>query len=77
MYTQSYQSTINFLANRAPALPVTGGKTTNFFPWAEDAAEVLEFIYSCDYARALEDLVETVKDVQEFEDDEDDEDRDD
>jgi hypothetical protein len=72
MYTQSYQSTINFLANNAPALPLVAGKTTNFFAWAEDKASLLEFIYSRDYDRALEDLVEAVKGLQGFEDEDED-----
>jgi hypothetical protein len=74
MYTQPYQNTVNFLANNAPALPVIAGKTTNFFTWAEDNAALLEFIYSCGYERALEDLVEAVKGVQEFEEEQEDED---
>jgi len=74
MFTQSYNSTINYLATVSPDLPLTPGKTNNFFVWAEDTAAVLAFIYSCNHESALEDLVEAVKEYQEYED-EDNEDR--
>lgn len=72
MYTQSYQSTVNFLAGAAPAIPLVPGKTNNFFVWAEDMAALLEFVYSLSYDTALQDLVEAVKEHQEFEDEDED-----
>jgi hypothetical protein len=74
MYTQSYNSTVSYLATVSPSLPLTPGKTNNFFVWAEDTAALLAFIYSCNHEYALEDLVEAVKEYQEYEDEEEDED---
>ena len=68
MFAEPYTSTLNFLATISPKLPTTPGRTTNFFPWAEDMASVLEFVYSRSYATAMEDLVDAVKEYQDYED---------
>lgn len=65
----SYDSAINFAAGVSPALPLTPGKTNNFFGWAENTAELLSYIYSEDHEQVLEDLVEAVKEAQNYEDD--------
>lgn len=68
MYTKSYQSVVNFLAERAPIIEYNPGKVIE---WAEPLCDLLVFIYSIDYDQVTEDLYEAVKDFQEFEDDED------
>lgn len=68
-HTVSYDSAIDFAAGIAPALPLTSGKTNNFFEWAENITELLAYIYSQDIEQVMEDLVEAVKEEQEYEDD--------
>ena len=68
-HTVSYNSAINFAAGIAPALPLTPGKTNNFFEWAENTSELLSYIYSEEQEQAMQDLVEAVKEEQEYEDD--------
>ena len=67
-HTVSYDSAINFAAGIAPALPLTTGKTNNFFEWAESTTELLAYIYSEDVEQVMEDLVEAVKEAQDYED---------
>lgn len=69
MFSQSYSAAITFAASVAPSLPITAGKTNNFFTWAENTTELLAYIYSEDHDQVMEDLVEAVKEVQEYEDD--------
>lgn len=70
MFSQSvsYEVAVNFAASNAPALPLTPGKTNNFFEWAESTSELLAHIYFEDRNQVMEDLVEAVKEAQEYED---------
>ena len=67
MLTVSYRSAINFAAGIAPFLE----KPTEFIKWAEDIAELLSFIYSKDYDKVTEDLVDKCKEEQNYESEED------
>ena len=64
MFIKPYLQTINHLGEIAPTLE----KATAFIKWADDAAELLNFIYSVDYDTITEDIVAAAKDAQDWED---------
>ena len=65
MYTKSYQSVVNYLAQQAPSVEDKPGEVIK---WAEPMCDLLVFIYSMDYDQVTEDLYDAVKEYQEFED---------
>lgn len=76
MFTQSYQSTLAFVADMAPTLPtfLPRGKSNEFFEWAEQMSSVLAHVYMREESSVLEDLVNMAEELQMDESDSDDDD---
>ena len=57
MFTQSYESTIDYIAEYAPSL----SGATEYFKWVEDIATLISHVYSKHYDDVIERLTNTVK----------------
>lgn len=62
MLTQSYFTTIEYLAERAPDL----NSATEFIAWAEEQCALVSFIFIKDYDEVTVDLTEAAKELQGF-----------